>query len=67
MLLQYLIIKDEKTAKIKDFKPESELVRMNCEELKVLKIKRSFYIENMQYINHYKEIMLLQMKELKIC
>lgn len=29
MLLQYLIIKDEKTAKIKDFKPESELVRMN--------------------------------------
>lgn len=47
MLLQYLIIKDEKTAKIKDFKPESELVRMNCEELKVLKIKRRFYIRKL--------------------
>ena len=34
MLLQYLIIKDEKTTKIKDFKPGSELVKMNCEELK---------------------------------
>ena len=47
MFLQYLIIKDEKTAKIKDFNPESELVRMNCEELKVLKIKRSFYIRKL--------------------
>jgi len=34
MLLQYLIKKNDKTAKITEFKPDSESVKMNCEELK---------------------------------
>lgn len=34
MLLQYLIKKTDNTTKITEFKPESELVKMNCEELK---------------------------------
>lgn len=34
MLLQYLIKKNYNTSKITEFKPESELVKMNCEELK---------------------------------
>lgn len=34
MLLQYLIKKNDNTTKITEFKPESESVKMNCEELK---------------------------------